>query len=146
MSIHPLQCNPDCRGGMCGRCLDTYSLTASSALNLLLLMACVRPDNFTCSHNKLWQQCERVVLIASKQSLYVCWSQGTHMIMGGMMIVKKGTKGVQFQFTEDFFGDHPEYGRVSQTHSNGAFNNTCPMPDFSSFLPRHSLIMTVFPF
>ena len=32
-------------------------------------------------------------------------SRGTHMIMGGMMIVRKGHKGVQYAFSEDFWGE-----------------------------------------
>ena len=38
--------------------------------------------------------------------------QGTHVIMGGLMIVNKGAKEIQYMFTEDFFGDHPTVERV----------------------------------
>ncbi|KAK9812327.1 hypothetical protein WJX73_002726 [Symbiochloris irregularis] len=37
---------------------------------------------------------------------------GTHMVMGGYMVLKQGTKGVQWQFQEDFFGDHPAYDKL----------------------------------
>lgn len=38
--------------------------------------------------------------------------QGTHMIMGGVMIVKQGEQGVSYMFTEDFWGDHPTISKV----------------------------------
>lgn len=42
----------------------------------------------------------------------VTFQQGTHMTMGGMIVVKAGNKGIQYMFSENFWGDRPPLNKV----------------------------------